>query len=501
MQHSSGQQPKGAATVASLSPRAMCMKFLRPTLLTLACLLATPGMASDLPSLGDASSAVVSPLQEHLLGRAWLSLLRGQVPQMNDPQLKSFVENTVYRLVETSQVQDRRLEFVLIQSPQLNAFAAPGGIIGVNGGLFLYAQTEAEYASVMAHELAHLSQRHFARGQEAQQRMQLPMMAALLGGIIAAAAGAGDAGIAAIVSTQAAALQERQRFSRQNEQEADRIGILNLEKAGYDPRAMPSMFERLMRQYRFDRRPPEFLLSHPVSESRIADTRNRAEQYTTGGIKDSERYQMMRVRVQMLFEETPGLAAKRYRSILDENPRQDIARYGLTLAQTKTGQLDEARETLKPLLDKAPNEVVYNLALIDLDIIANRLNEAQERIERLLKLYPNNYPLNQSQVELLLKQNRATDAEKVLDALVVNRPNDPDIWYQVAETRGLSGNIIGLHQARGEYFALVGDFDQAIQQLDLAKRRASNNFQLASRIDARQKIFIEEQNMVKKMLR
>ncbi|MDO8695720.1 MAG: M48 family metalloprotease [Pseudomonas sp.] len=477
------------------------MNFLRPTLLTLACLLATPGIASDLPSLGDSSSSVVSPQQEHLLGRAWLSLLRGQVPQLNDPQLKSFVENSVYRLVETSQVQDRRLEFVLIKSSQLNAFAAPGGIIGVNGGLFLYAQTEAEYASVMAHELAHLSQRHFARGQEAQQRMQLPMMAALLGGIIAAAAGAGDAGMAAIIGTQAAAMQERQRFSRQNEQEADRIGILNLEKAGYDPRAMPSMFERLMRQYRYDRKPPEFLLSHPVSESRIADTRNRAEQFPASGIEDSLRYQMMRVRVQIAFEETPGLAAKRYRSILDESPKQDIARYGLTLAQLKGGLLDEARESLKPLLDRAPNELIYNLVLIELDTTANRLKEAQERVQRLLKLYPKDYPLNQSQVDLLLKQNRSAEAEKILDMLVKERPYDPDIWYQVAETRGLSGNIIGLHQARGEYFALVGDFDQAIQQLELAKRRASNNFQLASRIDARQQIFIEEQKMVKQMLR
>ena len=477
------------------------MNFLRPTLLTLACLLAAPGMASDLPELGDSSSSVVSPQQEHLLGRAWLSLLRGQVPQFNDPQLKNFVENSVYRLAETSQVQDRRLEFVLIKSPQLNAFAAPGGIIGVNGGLFLYAQTEAEYASVMAHELAHLSQRHFARGQEAQQRMQLPMMAALLGGIIAAAAGAGDAGMAAIIGTQAAAMQERQRFSRQNEQEADRIGILNLEIAGSDPRAMPSMFERLMRQYRYDRKPPEFLLSHPVSESRIADTRNRAEQYPASGIEDSLRYQMMRIRVQIAFEETPGLAAKRYRSILDENPKQDVARYGLTLAQLKGGQLDEARASLQPLLTKAPNELVYNLALIELDTTANRLKEAQERVQRLLKLYPNDYPLNQSLINLLLKQNSAAEAEKVLEQLVKNRPGDPDIWYQVAETRGLSGNIIGLHQARGEYFALVGDFDQAIQQLELAKRRASNNFQLASRIDARQQIFIQEQKMVKQMLR
>ena len=158
-------------------------------------------MASDLPSLGDASSALVSPQQEYQLGRAWLSIVRGQVSQLSDPQLKDFVESSVYRLAETSQVQDRRLEFVLLNSPQINAFAAPGGIIGVNGGLFLYAQTEGEYASVLAHELAHLSQRHFARGLEAQQRMQLPVMAAMLAGIVAAAAGAGDAGIAAIAST------------------------------------------------------------------------------------------------------------------------------------------------------------------------------------------------------------------------------------------------------------------------------------------------------------
>ena len=317
------------------------MNVLRPTLLTLACLLASPGFADDLPSLGDASSAIVSPQQEYQLGRAWLALLRSQVSQLNDPQLKDYVETSVYKLVETSQVNDRRLEFILINSPQLNAFAAPGGIIGVNGGLFLNAQTEGEYASVLAHELAHLSQRHFARGVEAQQRMQVPMMAALLAGIVIAAAGAGDAGIATIAGTQAAAIQEQRRFSRQNEQEADRIGILNLEKAGYDPRSMPTMFERLMRQYRFDAKPPEFLLTHPVTESRIADTRNRAEQARQGGTEDSLRYQLIRARVQLTYEESPGLAAKRFRAQLDENPKNDIARYGLAIAQIKGSQWND----------------------------------------------------------------------------------------------------------------------------------------------------------------
>jgi predicted Zn-dependent protease len=476
------------------------MTFLRPTLLTLACLLASPGFADDLPSLGDASSAIVSPQQEYQLGRAWLAMLRSQVSQLNDPLLKDYVETSVYKLVETSQVNDRRLEFILINSPQLNAFAAPGGIVGVNGGLFLNAQTESEYASVLAHELAHVSQRHFARGVEASQRMQIPMMAALLGGIIVAAAGAGDAGIAAIASTQAAAIQEQLRFSREKEQEADRIGMLNLEKAGYDPRSMPTMFERLMRQYRFNAKPPEFLLTHPVTESRIADTRNRAEQFKPGGKEDSLTYQLIRARVQLFYEDSPGLAAKRFRAQLDENPKSDVARYGLAIAQIKGSLFNDARENLKQLLAKSPDEIIYNLAQVDLDIANNRLPDAQTRVDRMLVQYPRNYPLNQVRVDLLLKQNRPADAEKALEALLKNRPNDPDVWYMVAETRGLSGNIIGLHQARAEYFALIGDYRQAIQQLDFAKRRAGTNFPLSSRIDARQRELMEQERLVKDMM-
>jgi predicted Zn-dependent protease len=476
------------------------MKFLRPTLLTLACLLASPGFADDLPSLGDASSSIVSPQQEYQLGRAWLSMLRGQVSQLSDPQLKDYVETSVYRLAETSQVQNPRLEFILINSRELNAFAAPGGIVGVNGGLFLNAQNESEYAAVLAHELAHLSQRHFARGIEAQQRMQVPMLAAMLAGIVIAAAGAGDAGIATIAGTQAAAIQEQTRFSRSNEQEADRIGVINLEKAGYDPRAMPNMFERLMRQYRFDAKPPEFLLDHPVTESRIADTRNRAEQEKPGGKTDSLAYQLMRARVALYYEESSGLQAKRFRAELDENPKSDYARYGLAIAQIKGSQLNDARETLKPLLAKDPNNIPYNLAQAEIDVANSKLADAQQRIDRMRTLYPDNYPLNQARIDLLLKQSKPADAEKGLEQLLKSRPGDPDVWNLVADVRGLSGNMIGSNQARAEYFALTGDYKQAQQQLEYAKRRANNNFQLASRIDARQRELADQERLLKEMM-
>lgn len=477
------------------------MTFFRPALLVLACMLTLPIMASELPSLGDSSSSIVSPEQEHQLGRAWLSILRGQVRQLEDPLLKDYVETSVYRLVESSQLNDRRLEFILLASPQLNAFAAPGGIIGVNGGLFLHAQTEAEYASVMAHELAHLSQRHFARGLEAQKRMQVPLMAAMLAGVIAAAAGGGDIGMAAIASTQAAAIQEQRRFSRQNEQEADRIGLVNLSKAGFDPRAMPSMFERLMRQYRYDRMPPEFLLTHPVSESRIADTRNRAEQYDGTGTVDSLYYQLIRARVQLTFEDTPGLALKRFRSLLADDPTLDAARYGLVLALIRGNQLDEARSTLDVLLKKTPNSIIYNLAAVDLELSSNQYAQANKRVDGLLQSYPSNFPLRKAKYEIQLKQNDIVGAEKTINLLLKQRPNDPDIWFEVAEVRGLSNNIIGLHEARAEFFARVGDYTQAIEQLDYAKRRASNNYPLAARIDARQQTLITEEEAIKKMLR
>ncbi|MBD9512765.1 MULTISPECIES: M48 family metalloprotease [Pseudomonadaceae] len=476
------------------------MKVLRPALLSLAVAFAMPALADDLPSLGDASSSIVSPEQEFQLGRAWLSMLRNQVDTLNDPQLKDYVESSVYRLAESSELQDHRLAFILIRDKQINAFAAPGGVVGVNGGLFIYAQTEGEYIAVLAHELGHLSQRHFARGIEAQQRMQVPVMAAMLAGIIAAAAGAGDAGIAAIAGTQAAAIQNQLRFSRQNEQEADRVGVATMVRAGYDPRSMPNMFERLARQYRYEGKPPEFLLTHPVTESRIADTRNRAEQYPKGGKEDSLRYELMRARVQQMFEDTPGMASKQFRAQLDEDPKNDAARYGLALSQTKIGQLNDARSNLQQLLAKAPNDISYNLAMSDLDITANKLPDAQARVQKMLGQYPDSYPLIQANADLMMKTNRAADAEKTLFKLSQRRPLDPDVWNRLADACTLSGNAIGVYQARAEYYALTGDYKQAIEQLDFAKRRAGGNFTLAARLDARQQEFREQERILKEMM-
>ena len=463
--------------------------------------VATPAHANteyNLPSLGDTSSSVMSREQEYQMGRAWLSMLRGAVPTLDDPLLKDFVEDHVYALAETSQLEDRRLAFVAIDSPQLNAFAAPGGVIGVNGGLFLHAHTEAEFASVMAHELAHLSQRHFARNLQQQQRMQIPVMTAMLASVILAAAGGGDAGFAALASTQAAAIQEQRRFSRQNEQEADRIGLKNLQQSGYEPSAMPDMFERLAQLSRFSRTPPEFLLTHPVNQSRIADSRNRAEQLPGEGRRDSVEYQMMRARVQLKYEQSPGLAAQRFRILLDEHDGDHAAaRYGLALALIRGGQLDEAEKVLEPLLTSRPKSIPVHLAQVELDVSRNRLDEALTRLNGQLAIHPDDYPLLQAKTDVLLRARRYAEAEQVSNKLTSQRSNDSDIWYMAAEIRGLAGNILGLHMARAKYFMLAGDLDQAGEQLDLALNRAGDNFVMSSRIQASKDDLARQRELIK----
>jgi beta-barrel assembly-enhancing protease len=231
---------------------------------------------TQLPSLGDRISGIFSLEEEYRLGRDFLRSVRRSAPTISDPLLNDYVVNFTHNLAVHSDLQDHRLAFVLIDSPVLNAFAAPGGIIGVNGGLFLNAHTEGEFASVMAHELAHVSQRHFARSVEDAQRRRIPELATLLASVVLMGTGS-SAGPAAVMAAQGRAIENQLRFSRQNEAEADRIGLLTMVNAGYDPNDMAKLFERLMDISRFTTsRPPEFLLSHPVTESRVSDARNRA---------------------------------------------------------------------------------------------------------------------------------------------------------------------------------------------------------------------------------
>ncbi len=429
-----------------------------------------------LPSLGDASSRTISPQLEKQIGQAFLKQLHATLRTSNDPMIKYFVSGHLNNLAQHSDLREAILQVVVVDNPEINAFAVPGGIVGINLGLLLMAQDVHEYSSVMAHELAHLSQRHFARGVEEQRANALPNIAALIAALIIGAAGGGDAAIAALSTVQAAGQARQLRFSRTRETEADRVGLNTLVRAEHDPTAMSRMFERMQRAFRFTRRPPEFLLTHPLSETRIADARSQAMDLPRGQLQDSLDYQLMRVRAQVHYQKSPAQGIALYRKQLKENVDNRAANYGLALSLSKNGDHDEALDRVETFLNLNPQSILYNAAYAELLISADRTKLARDLLSHQLVLNPDNAPLSMLYAEALNADAMHEEAEAVLTRQSKVRGNDIDVWYELAETAGLAGNITGVHLARAEYFFFHGAYHRAIQHLEYAQRlvRRSN---------------------------
>lgn len=443
-----------------------------------------------LPNLGESSTSMFSAEFEHQLGRTWLRIFRSQVPTVDDPLLHEYLEHLIYLLVTHSKLQDRRVELVIVDNPQINAFAVPGGVIGVNNGLLLHAQTEDELATVLAHEIAHLSQRHFSRGVEFQQQQQPLTLAAMLASFVLMATVGGDAGMAALSATQAASMDSALRYSRGNEQEADRVGMQTLVAADMDPHAAPAMFERMLQTTRYSssNRVPEFLRSHPLSESRIADTRNRALQYPKRPSTTSLDYQMMRARVANHLAATPEEAIQKFRGELKGTPRSaEAASYGLVLALTAAGRPNEASLELDSIWSGSPDRIEFIIADAEIDIVRNEPGKAADKLAARLKLSPGNHPLTMTYADALMKNQQPHIAEEVLVAQSKTHANDPGLWYLLAEVQGLSGNIVGLHLSRAEFFILNGAMDQAEKQLTYALGLTNKDYLTTARINQRLK--------------
>ncbi len=425
----------------------------------------------ELPRLGDRISGTVSLDQEYQMGQQFLSQLRRGAPTIPDALLNTYLESISFRLAARSQLTDRRLSFVIIDSEEINAFAAPGGIIGVNTGLFLNAYSEAEFASVIGHEIAHVSQRHFARGVDEAQAGRVGHLASLLASVLVMATSDGGHGAAALGAAQGLAMDRQLRFSRNNEQEADRIGQDTLYNAGFDPSAQARMYERLLAANRFGRRPPEFLLTHPLTESRISDSRGRALRYPRRDYAASLNYQIMRARVIGHYaQDKAALVLDSEQNFKNSTSpfNEEVNRYALTVAYWENEQYAEADRTLAPLLAKYPN--LINLVVTQAEIYTkqNEAGRAIQYLERHLEINPENHPLTMAHVDALLASRSYNAAAEVMERHTKNRESDHHLWYQLAETWGQAGNISKVHQARAEYFTLISDFRNARQQLQFA---------------------------------
>ncbi len=435
---------------------------------------------TELPALGDAGAGVISPEMERRLGTAWLRELRARTNLYYDPLVTDYVEHLAYRLASHSDLTEPRLSLVMLNSAEINAFAVPGGIMGINAGLLLGAGNEGEVASVMAHELAHLSQRHYARGLDQQRRQQPLTLTAILASILIAATVGGDIGTAAILGTQAGLQQNQLAYSREHEREADRIGMQTLARAGFDPAAMPTFFETLLRATPVDAdRYPEYLRTHPITESRISDSRNRTRQLPKPvTAKNSMDFQLARVRLQVAFARDGNTAAATFADALKQAPpaRQAPLRYGLALALLRATRYDDALTTLAPLRSEAPERIAYLVAEGEILLAADRSQEAENLLTAGLALAPDNYPLAMTAAQAQIREQHAAKAVALLERQALLRRNDPQVWHLLARARGDTGDVVGVHAARAEYLFLINQADQAQEQLEFGIRKAGNDF-------------------------
>ncbi len=462
------------------------MRYLLAVCLYAICLHANSA-SNDLPSLGDATSGLISLEQEHLLGRTWLRNLRHQAGTLHNPVLTEYSENLIYRLASNSEVSDRRFEIILLDNNQLNAFAVPGGVIGINAGLFLHAKTESQFAAVLAHELAHLSQRHFARQVE-ESRKQAPIaMATLLGSILLLATNNTEAGFAGLMTSQAAASQWALSYSRDWEREADRIGMHTLTGSRFNPQGMPEMFRQMYDAHKYSERPPEFLLTHPVTENRISDAAARVDTMKPEQLETDIEYRLMRVSLLIRYQKQSHSLAY-YQDQLRNNKSKTqkiIAQYALALLLMEQKKYKQALVQSNALLAEDTNRISFQVLNAQVLFNLGREKQAMNQLSELLKLNPDNHPLTMSYAELLFRQKQFHQAAIELRRHAQLRKNDPSVWQKLSEAEGKSGNTVALYRARAEFLFLTGQTDKALKQLKSALDLSKENYLVAARIEQR----------------
>lgn len=464
----------------------------------LACLLSVwPAWGAanriELPDMGASAGAALSPAQEKEIGKEFMRAVRQELVVLDDPEIDAYINSLGAELSSHSGAQDQSFTFFVLKDSAINAFAAPGGYIAVNSGLILASQSEAELAAVMAHEIAHVTQRHIARRFEAMNNLRLPSLAAMAAAILIGMASP-DAGMAAMAATQAGQAQMQINFTRANELEADRVGMQTLAAADFDPRAMPAFFDRLEQVTRYYGRPPEFLLDHPVTENRIADTRGRAEQYPYKQRADSLAYQLVRAKLAVMTAQTPGAAVEKFEQAVKTGRYQsrEAAVYGYGLALADAGDKEGARRQLRTLHDQDPDNIAYRSALAKVELAAGNTDTSLRLYAEGLDLYPDNKQLVQGYAAALLEAQRPGEARSLLRDYKRNQTLDPPLYRLLALSEGRAGDPVEGLLDMAEYHHQMGDTALAIQQLEQARKLRPTDFYQASRIEAELKTLKNE---------
>ncbi|OEY68055.1 M48 family metalloprotease [Marinobacter sp. X15-166B] len=429
-----------------------------------------------LPSFGGLGGGLISDQMEAEIGRQVMGSLRRSAPRISDALVNDYLRNLVYRLLPSVPLNDKNITLVIIDNADINAFAVPGNIVGVNGGLFLHASSEQQFAAVLAHELAHLSQRHFARRLEQHEQSAPVALAGMMAGIILSVVTKSDIGIAAIAGTQAYAVQNMLQYSRAHEQEADRIGLEIMADAGMDPRGMPEMFAIMLQESRLQgNQMPEYLSTHPLTQSRVSDTHARAAQYRASEATDDLEYHLMRNRLQVHYAQDASAAIKTLEANLNagSDKLRSARQYGLAVAHLANQAPHKAEAILQQLLSAHPNRITYQVTLAEALVAQQKLARARSLLEAALVRNPGNTPIMDALATVEMSDGHGRAAAGYLQGLTRQDPQNDELWRRLADAEGLARNIVGVHRAKAEYFILMGDLEAAQRQLQEAQEKVA----------------------------
>ena len=456
----------------------------------------------QIPDMGDSTGTLISPAQEKVLGQSFFRNIRSQLEISHDPDVQYYIQTIGQVLVANSDNPTQEFYFFVVLSDDINAFAGPGGYIGINSGLILNSDSESELASVMAHEIAHVTQRHIYRAYEASTRMSLPAAAAMLAAIVIATQ-APEVGIGALSAIQAGSIQMQIDFTRDNEQEADRIGIKILERSGFDPRSMPTFFEKLQNASRYyGEGAPEFLRTHPITASRISDTRGRAERYPYRQVPDSQNYRLTKAKLRIGSENTKlNDLVIYFQNKLDQGtPEQRAAmQYGLGLTYIQKQQFNQAEEIFQSLNKRFPKQREYLTALAQVAVNKQDFETAKKRYLQLQHQYPGNAEYQFEYISILLKSNQPKLALQHLKLIDYQNQQHARFFLLLARAYGNLGQNVNLHRYMAEYFYTIGHTDASIIQIKLAQKDKGLNFYLSAILEDRLHFFQSELQALKEL--
>ncbi len=442
----------------------------------------------ELPDFGDSAGAIISPEQERQLGEGFMRQMRRYAPVITDEEVEDYIQKLGMSLGELSGYYGE-FTFFMLDARGINAFAVPGGFIGIHTALILEAQGESEVASVLAHEIVHITQRHTARMIEAQQRMSIPRMAAMLGAMAVLAMNP-EAGMGALTAVQALSAQGQINFTRANEREADRIGIQLLHEAGYNTFAMADFFQRLQTASRYTDPAflPEILRTHPVTVNRISEARERAQRLGDAPIReDSYEFHLIRTKLDVRSADDPAAVKRFYELALREGTavHESIARYGYVLALTAASDFEKARIEVSKLLLESPHILAFRLAAANLELRAGDVPAALEHYALAYRDDPTSRAATYGYANMLNLAGSPELAKKHLRASSFVERGDPRFFKVLAEAENDLGQVANSHFSLAEYYRSLGELRLALQQLRLAQKTDDISNYQRLRIDAR----------------